>query len=50
MGKIENKIAYIFFLRKLLDLIFVFLLSDTYLARADVVDAIFFALANQKAH
>lgn len=49
-GKIQNKIAYRFLPRRLLDLISFSSLSDIYIVRADVADTISFALANQKAH
>lgn len=49
-GKISNKIAYRFSLRRPLDWIFLYFLRSTYVAQADTADAIFFALANQKAH
>ncbi len=50
MGKTPNKIAYRFSPRRLLDLISFSSLLDTYIARANIADAISFALANQKAH
>lgn len=50
MGKTSNKIAYRFLPSRLLDLIFLSSLPNTYLAWADVAHAISFALANQKAH
>lgn len=50
MGKTPNKIAYGFSPRRLLDLISLSSLLDTYIAQADIADAISFAFANQKAH
>lgn len=50
MGKMPNKIAYEFFSRKLLDLFITFPLPNTYIARTDIIDAISFALANQKTY
>ncbi len=49
-GKTPNEIAYGFSSRRQLDLISPSTLPDTYVTRADVADAISFALANQKAH
>ena len=49
-GKTPHEIAYGFLPRRPLDLISFSSLSDTYIARADVADAISFALANPKAH
>lgn len=50
ISKIPNKITYRFLPRRLQDLISFSSLLDTYVAWADVTDAISFTLANQKAH
>lgn len=50
MGKTPNKIAYGFLSRRLLDLISLFSLPTIYIAQVDAANAIFFALANQKAY
>lgn len=49
-GKIPNKIAYRFLPKTPLDSISFSSLPDTFVAWADVADAISFALANRKAH
>ena len=48
MDKTPNKIAYRFLPRRPLDLISSSFLPDTYVARADIAEAILFVLANQK--
>lgn len=48
MNKMPNKIVYWFLSKKSLDLFFAFFLPDTYVARTDIADTIFFALAIKK--
>lgn len=48
IGKMPNKIAYKFLLRRPLDLFSALLLPNTYVAQTEIADTIFFAFANQK--
>lgn len=45
-----NRIAYKFLLKKLLDMLPIFFLPDTYVTQTDITDMIFFVFANQKTY
>lgn len=48
LGKTPNKVAYGFSLRRFLDLCLTIPQPNTYVARTKAINAIFFALTNQK--